>query len=117
MKSGKHQLEIVVDNSRGVPEQVYGSSHAYTEDTQTNWNGIIGEILLEVKSEERRVKNSNVISPASVQTYTGTVLPCFKDFHIEGAHFYANGHPVFLRGKYDAAVWSLTGHVDMTVEG
>lgn len=39
MKSGKHQLEIVVDNSRGVPEQVYGSSHAYTEDTQTNWNG------------------------------------------------------------------------------
>ena len=117
MKSGKHQLEIVVDNSRGVPEQVYGSSHAYTEDTQTNWNGIIGEILLEVKSEERRVKNSNVISPASVQTYTGTVLPCFKDFHIEGAHFYANGHPVFLRGKHDAAVWSLTGHVDMTVEG
>ena len=117
MKSGKHQLEIVVDNFRGVPEQVYGSSHAYTEDTQTNWNGIIGEILLEVKSEERRVKNSNVISPASVQTYTGTVLPCFKDFHIEGAHFYANGHPVFLRGKHDAAVWSLTGHVDMTVEG
>ena len=127
MKSGKHQLEIVVDNSRGVPEQVYGSSHAYTEDTQTNWNGIIGEILLKVKSEERRadkvkseerrVKNSNVISPASVQTYTGTVLPCFKDFHIEGAHFYANGHPVFLRGKHDAAVWSLTGHVDMSVEG
>ena len=63
------------------------------------------------------MKNSNVISPASVQTYTGTVLPCFKDFHIEGAHFYANGHPVFLRGKHDAAVWSLTGHVDMTVEG
>ena len=63
------------------------------------------------------MKNSNVISAASVQTYTGTVLPCFKDFHIEGAHFYANGHPVFLRGKHDAAVWSLTGHVDMTVEG
>ena len=46
LKSGKHTLEIVVDNSRGVPEQVYGSSHAYTEDTQTNWNGIIGEISL-----------------------------------------------------------------------
>ena len=127
VKPGKHLLEIVVDNGRGVPEQVYGSSHAYTEDTQTNWNGIIGEIRLEVKSEERRadkvkseerrVKNSNVISPASVQTYTGTVLPCFKDFHIEGAHFYANGHPVFLRGKHDAAVWPLTGHVEMSVEG
>ena len=139
LKSGKHQLDIVVDNSRGVPEQVYGSSHAYTEDTQTNWNGIIGEIKLEalgvrseerraekVKREERSVKkqssaavgnaNSNVISPV-MRSYTGTVLPCFKDFHIEGAHFYANGHPVFLRGKHDAAVWPLTGHVDMTVEG
>ena len=105
VKPGKHFLEIVVDNGRGVPEQVYGSSHAYTEDTQTNWNGIIGEIRLEVKSEERRVKNSNV-------------LPDFaKDFHIEGAHFYANGHRIFLRGKHDAAVWPLTGHVDMSVEG
>ena len=105
VKPGKHLLEIVVDNGRGVPEQVYGSSHAYTEDTQTNWNGIIGEIRLEVKSEERRVKNSNV-------------LPDFaKDFHIEGAHFYANGHRIFLRGKHDAAVWPLTGHVDMSVEG
>lgn len=105
VKPGKHFLEIVVDNGRGVPDQVYGSSHAYTEDTQTNWNGIIGEIRLEVKSEERRMKNSNV-------------LPDFaKDFHIKGTHFYANGHRIFLRGKHDAAVWSLTGHVEMGVEG
>lgn len=105
VKPGKHLLEIVVDNGRGVPEQVYGSSHAYTEDTQTNWNGIIGEIRLEVKSEERRMKNSNV-------------LPDFaKDFHIKGTHFYANGHRIFLRGKHDAAVWPLTGHVEMSVEG
>ena len=105
VKPGKHLLEIVVDNGIGVPEQVYGSSHAYTEDTQTNWNGIIGEIRLEVKSEERRMKNSNV-------------LPDFaKNFHIEGAHFFANGHRIFLRGKHDAAVWPLTGHVEMSVEG
>ncbi len=104
LKTGKHLLEIVVDNSKGVPEQIYASSHAYTEDTQTNWNGIIGEIRLEVKSEERREKNSNV-------------LDCFKDFCIKGSHFFANGHPVFLRGKHDAAVWPLTGHVDMAVDG
>ena len=114
LKSGKHQLDIVVDNSRGVPEQVYGSSHAYTEDTQTNWNGIIGEMRLEVKSEERRVEKQ---SSAAVGKANSNVLPCFKDFHIEGSHFYANGHPVFLRGKHDAAVWPLTGHVDMTMEG
>ena len=115
VKPGKHFLEIVVDNGRGVPEQVYGSSHAYTEDTQTNWNGIIGEIRLEVKSEERGVKKQRSVSEGKANS---NVLPDFaKDFHIEGTHFYANGHRIFLRGKHDAAVWSLTGHVEMSVEG
>ena len=115
VKPGKHLLEIVVDNGRGVPDQVYGSSHAYTEDTQTNWNGIIGEIRLKVKSEERSVKKQRSASEGKANS---NVLPDFaKDFHIEGAHFYANGHRIFLRGKHDAAVWPLTGHVEMSVEG
>ena len=117
LKTGKHQLDIVVDNSRGVPEQVYGSSHAYTEDTQTNWNGIIGEISLKQVELKAGQKLKSVMVQSESRQYTGKVLPCFKDFHIEGAHFYADGHPVFLRGKHDAAVWPLTGHVDMTVEG
>ncbi len=139
VKSGKHLLEIVVNNSKGVPEQIYASSHAYTEDTQTNWNGIIGRIeliKLGVRSEELGVVPNGKIAASgkavcsadckSAETPTGAlisktsmtnILPCFKDFHIEGSHFYANGHPVFLRGKHDAAVWPLTGHVDMTVEG
>ena len=117
LKTGKHQLDIVVDNSRGVPEQVYGSSHAYTEDTQTNWNGIIGEISLkQVELKAGQKLKSGMVQSESRQ-YTGKVLPCFRDFRIEGAHFYADGHPVFLRGKHDAAVWPLTGHVDMTLEG
>ena len=115
VKPGKHLLEIVVDNGKGVPDQVYGSSHAYTEDTQTNWNGIIGEIRLEVKSEERRVEKQRSASEGKANS---NVLSDFaKDFHIEGAHFYANGHRIFLRGKHDAAVWPLTGHVEMSVEG
>ena len=117
LKTGKHQLDIVVDNSRGVPEQVYGSSHAYTEDTQTNWNGIIGEISLKLVELKAGQKLKSGMVQSESRQYTGKVLPCFKDFHIEGAHFYADGHPVFLRGKHDAAVWPLTGHVDMTVEG
>ena len=115
VKPGKHLLEIVVDNGRGVPNQVYGSSHAYTEDTQTNWNGIIGRIRLEVKSEERRVEKQRSASEGKANS---NAMPDFaKNFHIEGAHFYANGHRIFLRGKHDAAVWPLTGHVEMSVEG
>lgn len=121
VKPGKHLLEIVVDNGRGVPEQVYGSSHAYTEDTQTNWNGIIGriELLLVGSADSKSVEVlAGAIPCRSVASPTALQMPDFaKDFHIEGAHFYANGHRIFLRGKHDAAVWPLTGHVEMSVEG
>lgn len=99
---GRHVIDIMVDNGSGVPEQIYASSHAYTEDTQTNWNGIIGNILL------------------STQPFTvipvDTVHPALRDFHAEGRHFYANGKRVFLRGRHDACVWPLTGHVAMGIE-
>ncbi len=100
---GRHDLTIMVDNSKGVPEQIYGNSHAYTEDTQTNWNGIIGNICLVSGNEIAKVR------PAKVN-------PAFNDFHIEGRHFYANGHRIFLRGKHDACVWPLHAHVAMTVD-
>ena len=133
VKPGKHLLEIVVDNGRGVPDQVYGSSHAYTEDTQTNWNGIIGRIELQLASSVESksaetlteaipsssvVPSAGAISSHSVASPTVLQMPDFaRDFHIKGAHFYANGHRIFLRGKHDAAVWPLTGHVEMSVEG
>lgn len=47
---GAHELTIVVDNGESVPPQLLGSSHAYTESTQTNWNGIIGDFYLEAAS-------------------------------------------------------------------
>jgi len=98
---GRHDLAIMVDNGNGVPEQLYANSHAYTEDTQTNWNGIIGRIEL-----------LNGLPPAAqIEEH-----PNLKDFHIEGQHFSANGHLIFLRGKHDACVWPLTGHVPMDVE-
>ena len=116
VKPGKHLLEIVVDNGRGVPDQVYGSSHAYTEDTQTNWNGIIGRIELQLASSTEM--QTGAIPSSSVASPTALQMPDFaKDFHIEGAHFFANGHRIFLRGKHDAAIWPLTGHVEMSVEG
>lgn len=46
IKYGKHTLTIEVDNKDAVPPQLLTSSHAFTEDTQTNWNGIIGQIYL-----------------------------------------------------------------------
>ena len=103
LTTGSHKLSIMVDNGSGVPEQLYASSHAYTEDTQTNWNGIIGEIYL-------------TTSQPKALPATKHIHPNFKDFHIKGQHFYVNGHKIFLRGKHDACVWPLTGHVAMDVK-
>lgn len=42
---GKHRITVMVDNS---PKLVsVGGSHALSEHTQTNWNGIIGKMYLE----------------------------------------------------------------------
>ena len=105
LKPGKHALAIMIDNGSGIPEQIYANSHAYTEDTQTNWNGIIGRIEL-----------STVPYTALSTQSPSSLHPNFRDFHIEGQHFYANGHQIFLRGKHDACVWPLTGHVAMDVQ-
>lgn len=43
---GVHTLEIEVDNGESIPLTVRNNSHACTESTQTNWNGIIGKIEL-----------------------------------------------------------------------
>ncbi|HOV41314.1 MAG TPA: hypothetical protein PLM59_05945, partial [Oscillospiraceae bacterium] len=69
---GEHDLMIVVDNDlaedENFPKTVLGG-HQYTEHTQTNWNGIIGEIALYAFNGARPVKtkifadiHSNTIS-------------------------------------------------------
>ena len=62
---GQHLLDIKVDNGNSVPKQLLGSSHAYTEDTQTNWNGIIGKMYLEAKESPVTIKSIRTAPIAS----------------------------------------------------
>ena len=101
LKPGFHTIEIMVDNSGGVPEGVIKSSHMYSEDTQTNWNGIIGDIELRVSPAKKRL------------TKTGKRMPRLVN---SDGRFMAGGHKVFLRGKHDACVFPLTGHTPMDKE-
>jgi hypothetical protein len=49
---GSHSITILVNNGRGsVPQGITGS-HAWTDHTQTNWNGIIGEFCLEASNPD-----------------------------------------------------------------
>lgn len=46
LSPGFHLLEIVVNNADSIPPITARSSNAVSESTQTNWNGILGEISL-----------------------------------------------------------------------
>ena len=107
MTPGRHVLTILVDNGDHIPHQLYANSHACTEDTQTNWNGIIGRLEL---CEESRVKSEEL----SASDETAAANNC--QLSIVNCQFNKSGHPVFLRGKHDACVWPLTGHVPMDVQ-
>lgn len=194
LSPGRHSLLIEVDNGLSVPPQLLENSHAYTESTQTNWNGIIGELRLEARpsihisdiqvypcaetktvglrikvekpSEEPLplslridIESFNTKSRHSARTRKDTVvtgvglgleLPLgddanlwsefspalyrltasvrgkgfrdsrevvfgLRDFKVEGTRFTINGLGIFLRGKHDACVFPLTGHVPMDV--
>ena len=41
---GRHTITLMVDNGETVPPQLLSNSHAYSEDTQTNWKGVIGKM-------------------------------------------------------------------------
>lgn len=49
LSPGEHKISIRVDNSNtSVPQEIH-SSHAWTDATQTNWNGILGEFYIEAR--------------------------------------------------------------------
>ncbi|MGD2036132.1 MAG: glycoside hydrolase family 2 TIM barrel-domain containing protein, partial [Bacteroidales bacterium] len=45
---GKHHITILVNNDLELTP--YGNVHIYSDDTQTNWNGIIGKLFIEATS-------------------------------------------------------------------
>ena len=48
---GDHYISIMVNNDLSLTP--YGNVHIYSDDTQTNWNGILGDIFIEASSELR----------------------------------------------------------------
>jgi len=59
LKPGKHRLSICIDNTYKIPIGTWG--HSITEDTQGNWNGIIGRLEL-IATDPVWIKNVQVFS-------------------------------------------------------
>lgn len=51
LKAGKHDIMIRIDNRKRYDISYEEMAHAYTDETQTKWNGILG--LMTVKAENR----------------------------------------------------------------
>ena len=52
IKPGMHSFTFISDNSYpGMPKDAICYSSAATDETQTNWNGIVGEILMYTKPQ------------------------------------------------------------------
>lgn len=70
LTAGKHTLAIRIDNRDvAVPRGVHGS-HAWTEATQTNWNGILGDFCIEAIPS---VRFTNVQVYPDVERHTAQV--------------------------------------------
>ena len=48
LTEGRHEITLDIDN-RQIYRISNGMAHAYTDETQTKWNGVLGEMTLEAE--------------------------------------------------------------------
>jgi len=88
LKPGEHFITIRVDNSLKLTP--YGNVHIYSDDTQTNWNGLIGELFLEA-TPKTFISNLQVtpdIQGRKIRVqldlkHAGTAKPVAVDLYVE----------------------------------
>ena len=93
---GRHTIALLVDNGETVPPQLLSNSHAYTEDTQSNWNGIIGEMYLEARPLMRI--ESLEMSPDAKSRKVEVVMTTVGKMR-KGTHITVTATPQNFHGK------------------
>lgn len=85
LKAGEHRISICVNND---PEINIGGGHANSDQTQTNWNGILGDITListpDIALRQVRilsqVDDNSALVRTTFQNNTGKDCPCTLSF-------------------------------------
>lgn len=93
---GKHRVTVRVDNSRRYYLNEYDMAHAYTNDTQIMWNGIIGDISLTAYDD---------IRITTLQVYPDVDR---KEIRIKGK--LSNSGRDYISGKLKAEVHDAHSH-------
>lgn len=91
LSPGTHEIAILVDNGKSVPPQLLENSHAYTESTQTNWNGMIGEIFLEAR-KKLHIEDIQVYPDAKKKTVRVKVKIASPGLLAKGASLTLDAH-------------------------
>ncbi|UII19866.1 sugar-binding domain-containing protein [Fulvivirga ligni] len=67
---GDHYIAIMVNNDLSLTP--YGNVHIYSDDTQTNWNGILGDIFIEA-SLDLRITHLKVIPDVKNKSFNAII--------------------------------------------
>ncbi|HVS95531.1 MAG TPA: polysaccharide lyase family 8 super-sandwich domain-containing protein [Puia sp.] len=94
LNPGKHLLVIRVDNSRRYDLSIMNMAHAYTNETQIIWNGILGRIEL--------------VADPPVGIASLAVYPSLKDKRLAVNAFFRGSHSQPVHGTLVARVFD--GH-------
>ncbi|NDV83159.1 beta-glycosidase [Bacteroides sp. 51] len=123
LSPGKHLLTILVDNGDGcgLPE-VICSSHQWSDDTQTNWNGILGQMYLQALPTvhiQRIQAYPDVVR--RMVTLKAHIKNCSdSDVHamlrINSYLFNSTGADVHAPAPKDIEITALAGEHEYTVE-
>lgn len=107
LTSGKHLITLKVDNSKQYEITTNNLAHAYTDDTQIMWNGVLGDMTIEVIPEldikdiqvYPDLHTSSLCVVASIDCYLSKKKNCILRWNING--FKSNND---LEGKYAATL-------------
>jgi hypothetical protein len=115
LSPGEHRLTIRVDNT--IQYNVGINAHSITKETQTNWNGIVGDIRLKAADpvsvqnvqifpniRNRSVKVSVALQNDTDETVSGRVILIARSFQAETVHQPAELTIPFIAPKGLAAI-------------
>lgn len=89
---GKHLITLNIDNSKQYEITTNNLAHAYTDDTQIMWNGVLGNMTLEVIPEldvreiqvYPDINNSSLHVVASIDSHLPDDKKCRLNWNIDG---------------------------------
>jgi predicted GNAT family acetyltransferase len=137
LSAGKHRIAIRIDNRKQFDISVNDMAHAYTNETQVMWNGVIGDLSLQMKDrlsvksisvfpdiEKKGVRVIVDVANETGKPVSGTVKfsALLKDtpvkatvekFAISGNHgkiesFYSLGNDAALWNEFNPNVYTLS---------